>query len=166
MALDEAGFEILFKKNFKDLCRFASRYIKDTETAKEIVQDSFVSLWEKRENLDINLQLRSYLMTSVKNKCLNYIRDNKKFIGLPEMENYDFESANYDYLEPDELNTKIETAISELPQKCREIFTMSRYENLKYQEIADKLFISVKTVEAQVSKALQHMRNKLSEYIN
>ena len=165
MALDQDGFEILFKNNFKDLCRFANRYIKDTETAREIVQDAFVSLWEKRESIDINLNLRSYLMTSVKNKSLNYIRDNKKFIGLPEIENYDIESESFDHLESEELNEKIEAAISELPEKCRKIFTLSRYENLKYQEIAEKLQISVKTVEAQVSKALQHMRSKLSEYI-
>lgn len=166
LSLDEASFEILFKNNFKGLCRFASKYIKDIETVKEIVQDVFVSLWGKKENIDLNNQVKSYLMTSVKNKCLNYIRNNKKFIGdFSEVLNYDFAFEEQDNLMEQELNTKIDNAIAELPEKCRCIFEMSRFENLKYQEIADKMKISVKTVEAQMSKALQHMRNKLADYL-
>jgi RNA polymerase sigma-70 factor, ECF subfamily len=105
----------------------------------------------------------------IHNKCTNYLRDNRKFdryilnienlVDVPE-----YEGA--DSLVEDELKTKIEDAINELPEKCREIFMMSRYENLKYQEIADKLTISVKTVETQMSKALQHMRLRLAEYIS
>jgi RNA polymerase sigma-70 factor, ECF subfamily len=164
--LDEANFEILFKNNFKELCRFASKYIKDVETVKEIVQDTFVNLWSKKESLDMNLQIKSYLITSVKNRCLNYIRNNKKFIeDFSEIENYDIEYEENDFLIEEELNIKIESSIAELPQKCKEIFIMNRYENLKYLEIADKLSISVKTVEAHMSKALKHMRIKLAEYI-
>jgi RNA polymerase sigma-70 factor, ECF subfamily len=113
------------------------------------------------------MKVKSYLITSVKNKCLNYIRNNKKFIeDIADIENYDIEFEENDKLIEEELTNKIEAAIAELPEKCREIFIMSRYENFKYQEIADKLEISVKTVETQMSKALQHMRNKLSDYIN
>lgn len=104
----------------------------------------------------------------IHNKCTNYLRDNRKFdryiLNIEELLDVpEYESS--DSLVAEELKEKIDTAISELPEKCREIFVMNRYENLKYQEIADKLLISVKTVETQMSKALQHMRVKLAEYI-
>jgi len=142
--------------------------VKDFETAKEIVQEAFVSLWEKRETIDMDRQVKSYLSMIIHNKCTNYLRDNRKFdqyiltvenlVDVPEYE-------GSDSLVEEELKIKIESAISELPEKCREIFVMNRYENLKYQEIADKLQISVKTVETQLSKALQLMRIRLAEYL-
>ena len=142
--------------------------MKDFETAKEIVQEAFVSLWEKRETIDMDRQVKSYLSMIIHNKCTNYLRDNRKFdqyiltvenlVDVPEYE-------GSDSLVEEELKIKIESAISELPEKCREIFVMNRYENLKYQEIADKLQISVKTVETQLSKALQLMRIRLAEYL-
>lgn len=150
------------------MCYFAQKYVKDFESAKEIVQDAFISLWEKRETIDMERPVKSYLTMIIHNKCTNYLRDNRKFdqyilnienlIDIPEYESSDSMVA-------DELKTKIDMAISELPEKCREIFLMNRYENLKYQEIAGKLQISVKTVETQMSKALQHMRFRLAEYI-
>jgi RNA polymerase sigma-70 factor (ECF subfamily) len=112
--------------------------------------------------------VKSYLTMVIHNKCTNYLRDNRKFdqyilkienlLDVPEYE-------NTDSMVEDELLLKIDAAIRELPEKCREIFTLNRYEDLKYQQIADKLQISVKTVETQMSKALQHMRLKLSEYL-
>jgi len=151
------------------LCFFAQKYVKDFETAKEIAQDAFISLWEKRETIDMDRAVKSYLTTVIHNKCTNYLRDNRKFDQyILNIENLadipEYEGA--DTMVEGELKTKIDDAISELPEKCREIFMMSRYENLKYQEIADKLDISVKTVETQMSKALQHMRLRLAEYIS
>jgi RNA polymerase sigma-70 factor (ECF subfamily) len=150
------------------LCYFAQKYVKDFETAKEIVQDAFLSLWEKRDTIDMDRPVKSYLAMVIHNKCTNYLRDNRKFdpyilkienlLDVPEYE-------NTDSMVEDELSLKIDAAIRELPEKCREIFTLNRYEDLKYQQIADKLQISVKTVETQMSKALQHMRLKLSEYL-
>jgi len=104
----------------------------------------------------------------IHNKCTNYLRDNRKFDPyILDLENIldvpEYESS--DSLVTDELKTKIDTAIGELPEKCREVFTLNRFENLKYQEIADKLQISVKTVETQMSKALQHLRARLSDYL-
>jgi RNA polymerase sigma-70 factor, ECF subfamily len=151
------------------LCYFAQKYVKDFETAKEIVQDSFISLWEKRDTIDMERPVKSYLTMIIHNKCTNYLRDNRKFdrfildieklVDVPEYEDSDSMVEN-------ELKTKIDTAIEDLPDKCREIFFMSRFGNLKYQEIANKLQISVKTVETQMSKALQHMRVRLAEYIS
>jgi RNA polymerase sigma-70 factor (ECF subfamily) len=136
--------------------------------AREITQEAFISLWEKRGIIDLSKPVKTYLSTTVRNKCLNYLRDNKKF----NREILDFEGLVTDktYDQPDrmveaEIRAKIVKAIDELPVKCREIFVLNRHENLKYQEIANRLEISVKTVEAQMSKALQHMRDRLAEFL-
>lgn len=166
--LDEITFEQLFRSHFKGLTWFAVRYVKDIETAKEIVQDAFINLWEKRESIDLSKSVKSYLTSSVYNKSLNHIRDNKKFDrDILTFENLSSETSyeQTDRLVTTELDNKIKDAIEELPEKCREVFIMSRFQNLKYQEIADKLQISVKTVEAQMSKALQHMRVRLTDYL-
>jgi len=159
---------LLFKSSFKGLTRFAQKYVKDFETAKEIVQDAFITLWEKRETIDLSKPVKSYLTTIIYNKSLNYLRDNKKFNkDILNFENLypvsDHDSG--DKLVAAEISRKINKAIEELPEKCREIFVLNRFENLKYQQVADKLQISIKTVETQMSKALQHMREKLVDYI-
>ena len=166
--MDENSFENLFRGEFKGLCLFALRYVRDMETAKEIVQDSFLNLWEKRAGIDMEKSVKSYLTTSIKHKCFNYLRDNKKFnsnLIISEIQQEEFSFENNDILIEKELRARINTAVNELPLKCREVFLLSRYENLKYHEIAVKLQISVKTVETQMSKALQHLRQRLSDYI-
>ncbi|MDY0101405.1 MAG: RNA polymerase sigma-70 factor [Lentimicrobium sp.] len=165
---DREEFEKLFRANFKGLCFFAQKYVKDFETAREIVQDSFISLWEKRDSIDAGRQVKSYLTSIIHNKCHNYLRDNQKFNHrLLEIENLSeiSDMVDSDLLVTKELKLAIQDAIGELPEKCREVFLLSRYENLKYKEIAVKLGISVKTVETQMSKALQHLRVRLAEYM-
>lgn len=168
MILSENELEALFKSHFKGLCKFADSYLKDYEVSKEIVQDAFVSLWMKRESIDPEKQVKSYLTTTVRNKCLNYLRDNRKFNKeLVEIESR-FETAfieQPDFLVQSELRSGIDNAIQELPEKCRHIFILNRFENLRYQQIAEKLNISVKTVETQMSKALSHLRTRLSEFL-
>ena len=166
--LDERGLELLFRSHFDGLCRFAVDYVKDQEAAREIVQEVFVGLWERRATIDLSRPVKSYLSTSVRNRCLNHLRDNRKFSGgLLELE----ELAGADGYEPHDrlseadLGGRIDTAIGELPDRCREVFTLSRHGNLRYQEIADQLGISVKTVETQMSKALSHMRIRLAEFL-
>lgn len=166
--LNEEIFEKLFREHFKGLCFLATRYVKDMETAREIVQDVFVAFWEKRANIDLSKSPKSYLGTSVYNKCLNYLRDNRKFnkdLLIAENLFTDVPAEATDVLVVEEITKKIESAIAELPEKCREIFVMNRFEQLKYHEIAEKLQLSVKTVESQMSKALQHMRLRLADYI-
>lgn len=167
--LDESVFEQLFRSHFKGLSHFAITFVKDDETAREIVQEAFLNLWEKRNSIDLSKPVKGYLTTSVRNRCLNYLRDHRKFShDLLAIE----QTTGNDYFEqPDklveaEIRKKIADSIVELPEKCREIFVLSRSENLKYQEIADKLQISVKTVETQMSKALQHLRARLGEYLS
>jgi len=166
--LDKTTFESLFRDEFKGLCFFAFQYTKDYDTAREITQEAFINLWEKRESIDLSKQVKTYLSTAVRNKCLNWLRDNKKF----NKEILDIEEllSNKSYIQPDrlveaEIRDIIKKAIEDLPEKCREIFVLNRQDNMKYQEIAIQLDISVKTVESQMSKALQHMREQLAEFL-
>ncbi len=159
---------MLFRGHFSGMCFFAQKYVKDFEAAREIVQEAFLSLWEKRETIDMDRPVKSYLTMVIHNKCTNYLRDNRKFDqnilnieNLLDVPEYD----DADSMVHDELKDIIDSAIAELPDKCREVFVMNRYDNLKYKEIADQLQISVKTVETQMSKALQHMRVRLAEYV-
>lgn len=164
----ESEFEKLFKSQFKELCFFAQLYIKDIDTAKEIVQEVFISLWEKRDSIEEGKSIITYLKSSIANKSINYLRDNKKFDKeILRFENLYPEAGNSvsDILVVDELRILIDDAINELPDKCKEIFLLNRFGNLKYKEISIKLDITLKTVEGQMAKALQHMRNKLIHYI-
>jgi RNA polymerase sigma-70 factor (ECF subfamily) len=165
--LDKQLFEQLFREFFSPLCNFACGYVNDLDTAKEIVQEVFINLWNKRETIVSDSTVKAYLYTSVKNRCLNYIRDHKKFRSYIldveiEAENMGFES---DSLTQTEAQMKIQQAIETLPEKCKEVFILSRFDEMKYKEIADKLEISVKTVEAQISKALKILREELKELI-
>ncbi|GAB4301463.1 MAG: RNA polymerase sigma-70 factor [Marinilabiliales bacterium] len=163
--LDETSFEVLFKEHFTVLCAFARKYIRDLDASKEVVHDVFINLWNKRDSIDIDKPVKSYLFTSVHNRCLNYIRDNKKF----DRENTLVENlkskevVDRDFIIEAETEARIKKAIDELPPKCKEVFLLSRYENMKYHEIADKCGISIKTVEGQISRALKMLRAKLSD---
>lgn len=168
--LNRERFEVIFRTEFKGLCYLAQKVVKDPEAAREIVQEAFVNLWEKRDSIDQDRNIRSYLATGIYNRSLNWLRDNRKFnVSLLELENLSdtagIESVDNDNLAETELHELIQKSINELPEKCREVFVLSRYENMKYKEIADQLDISVKTVEAQMSKALQHLRLRLADYI-
>lgn len=119
--------------------------------------------------MDMNRNIKSYLFTSVHNRCLNYIRDNKKFdrenVEIEKLDNH-FDWDASDKLQELELEAKIKKAIDSLPEKCREVFMLSRFEDLKYAEIAEKLNISIKTVEAQMGKALKTLRTQLASYVS
>ncbi|MDP4281705.1 MAG: RNA polymerase sigma-70 factor [Bacteroidota bacterium] len=167
-SFDKAAFEQLFRMHFKTLTYFALRYVKDQDTAHEIVQDAFMGLWEKRETIDPERSVTSYLSTSVRNKCLNHLRNTKKFSDeLLSLENLP-QDAFYEQplrLTESEITLRILQSTAELPEKCREVFELSRNEHLKYEEIAQRLNISVKTVETQISKALAHFRIRLKEFM-
>jgi RNA polymerase sigma-70 factor, ECF subfamily len=158
------AFEQLFKSLFKPLCAFATKYVGDTDEAKNIVHEIFVALWEKYETLPADTNYKSYLYTSARNRCLNYIRDKKKHLMLEQLTDHpatELETA----LEATELENKIDHVVQSLPEKCRMVFEMNRIEGLKYAQIAEKMQISIKTVEAQMSKALSILREQLKEFI-
>lgn len=163
---DEKSFEILFHKYYKFLCQYAAKIINDDSAAEEIVQDFFVKIWEKRETLNIETSVKNYLFRSVKNLCINYIQHNKTKYNyakkvISEIEN---NFSDDDSFPETELSQKIEESINSLPEKRKEIFRLSRQEGLKYQEIAEKLNISIKTVETQMSLAIKTLRDKLKNY--
>lgn len=162
--MDRDSFEILFREYFTPLMFFAKKILSDEEDAREVVHQVFVNLWEKREKIDWSESMKSYLFTSVHNRSLNVVRDRKKFSAeeVPEMAGEWDVSAQ---IESMELEEKISEALQSLPEKCRQVFEMNRFEGLKYSEIALKLGISIKTVENQMSKALKILREKLIKYL-
>ena len=160
-------FEEMFRTYFTSLCYFAQKYIPDLDSSKEIVHSIFISIWEKRDEFDFEKPAKSYLFTSVYNRCMNFIRDQKKFVDSENSELLlENEAVNNNHLEAAELESRIWKVINNLPEKCREIFVLNRFEDKKYAEIADHLNISVKTVEAQMSKALRVLRDHLKDYIH
>jgi len=166
-SLDKRLFEQLFQEHFVHLCNFAQSFIYDLDEAKEIVQEVFTNLWLKKSEISTDRSIKSYLYTSVRNRCLNFIRDHKKFRSqLLDLDTAGFDMAyDVDVSGISELEHKVEKAIDSLPEKCAEVFKLSRFEEMKYKEIGEKLNISKKTVEAQISKALKHLRQELNEYI-
>jgi RNA polymerase sigma-70 factor (ECF subfamily) len=157
-------FEKMFRDFFTPLVWYAMKIVKDQDTAREIVHSVFVTLWEKADSIDFTRPVKPYLYTSVYNRSVNYLRDHKKFTGEEKINPEAFVKDD-DSLESQEMEERIYAAIAGLPDKTREIFELSRFENKKYQEIADIHKISIKTVEARMSEALKILRVKLSDYI-
>ncbi len=165
---DESSFERMFRTFYPRLCAYARTILSDNEEAEEVVQSLFCRLWEQRATLDVTTSVQAYLFRAVRNASLNQIkkvqiRDAYKVLNLEEMnQNPEFQP---DHATTDDLRTRIEKAIADLPEQCRLIFKMSRFEELKYKEIADSLGISVKTVENQMGKALKILRFKLADFL-
>jgi RNA polymerase sigma-70 factor, ECF subfamily len=164
VAKDLPSYEKLFRELFKPLCGFAMKYVGDLDEARNLVHEVFITVWEKFDLLPPDTNYKSYLFTSVRNRCLNYLRDKKNHLSLEKMAEDKFSETNTQ-LETAELEKEIELAIQSLPDKCRQVFELNRMEGLKYAEIAEKLGISVKTVEAQMSKALSVLREHLREFL-
>ena len=168
------SFEEVFINYCPYLEKFAEGYVVNSEEASDIVQSVFLTFWECKEKLKADTNLNNYLITLTKNKCLNYLKHLKAKqnylqsltpgINALLFNTYALEQLNENKLILDELASTIEKAIDSLPVQCREIFIMSRFENMKYHEIADKLGISIKTVEKKMSISLEILRVKLKDY--
>jgi RNA polymerase sigma-70 factor (family 1) len=160
------NFESLFRLYYSPLVVYACKFVSDMDIAREIVQDFFVRLYEKRQSLTIDTSVKSYLYRSVYNCCINFI--NQRNIQDKHLKNIDLERDDEDNLENEinrvELQQRIYDVIETLPVKCRRIFKMNRLEGMKNEEIAFQLGLSKRTVETQISKALKILRNKLADY--
>ena len=162
---EELAFRQLFDIYYRRLVAFANNMLADSDLSRGVVQDVFVMLYEKRNELNIHTSLKSHLFQSVRNRCLNIIKHDKikrihhqKIYESGSEIEQPFESLEYDELE--NLLTKI---IEELPGECKKIFKMSRYDGLSNQQIAEQLALSKRTVETQISKALKRLREELAK---
>jgi RNA polymerase sigma-70 factor (ECF subfamily) len=168
MIRDVSDFEKLFKLHYSRLCSYANLFLNDPDAAEDVVQEVFFKLWKNREELVISTTIKSYLFRAVRNGCMNVIdhisiRDAHKIINEEDMK--ESESNLIDETILSELEQRIKETIDQLPAERRKIFILSRYEGLKYREIADRLNISVKTVENQMYQALKFMREGLVDYL-
>ncbi len=161
---DIGQFESLFRSTYSSLVNYARTLLKDNDTAEEIVQDLFYIMWRDRKKIKIISSLNGYLFRSVYNKSMHYLEHQKvvkrhagKAVAGISIDTED----PAEVLKYKELHEKIAKIIEKLPERCARIFCMSRFEGLKYSEIAEELSISVKTVEANMGKALKEFRNEL-----
>jgi RNA polymerase sigma-70 factor (ECF subfamily) len=165
---DKIAFEKAFRAFYAALCNYALSLVKDKDESEEVVQNVFFNIWNKRTALQVSGSLKSYLYRSVHNECLNKIKHVK--MKTTYAEDYrknasgSFDNAA-DHLHAKELGQKINTAIDSLPEQCGNVFKLSRFENLKYNEIAQHLNISIKTVENHMGKALKILREQLKDYL-
>lgn len=169
-AENEWAFEQVFKTNFKGLHAYAYTIIREDAMAEEVVQNVFCRLWEKTGQLQVKESVTAYLYRAVYNESLNYLKHRKVKTAYQSYSKHHMnqsadEGGASKKLMLRDLEEKLGTALAELPQQCRTIFQMSRFEELKYQEIADKLGISIKTVENQMGKALRLLRLKLVDFL-
>jgi RNA polymerase sigma-70 factor, ECF subfamily len=163
---DIKEFETLFRSSYASLVKYAGTLIKDQDTAEEIVQDLFFRLWQNKEKLNIESSLNGYLFRSVHNSCLHHIEHLKVVSRHAREAALEPETGTEDpaeMLQYSELQAKIARILERLPERCGKIFCMNRFEGMKYSEIAEKLSVSVKTVEANMGKALKEFRKALAE---
>jgi RNA polymerase sigma-70 factor (ECF subfamily) len=165
---DEAAFEQVFKTYFKGLHGYACSILKDEIVAEEIVQNVFFKLWDRSEKLSISGSITAYLYRAVNNESLNYLKHQKVKMAHGLFVTYrkegQTESAS-GKLQLKELEARLRDALNDLPEQCRTIFQLSRFEELRYREIAEHLGLSVKTVENQMGKALKILREKLIDLL-
>jgi len=166
---DEAVFELVFKTHYKNLHSYAFTILKDEDEAEEMVQQVFFKLWERSEKLTIEGPIAAYLYRAVHNESLNFLKHKKvkethRLHVVYSMKNKSEQPQGK--ILSKELENKFKEALNKLPEQCRTVFQLSRFENLKYKEIAEKLQISVKTVENHMGKALKLLRIHLIDFLS
>jgi len=158
-----SSFEDFFRKNYHVACLVALRYLKNEQEAEDIVQETFLYLWEKRRELEVQRNLKQYLFQAVKNRSINYIQREKQIHQSAEVDFNQIEDSADDFSN-EELAVKISRSIESLPPQCKKIFTMAYMDNLTYIEIADTLHLSKNTIKTQMGIAYKILRNKLKKY--
>ena len=165
---DKSAFSIIFAYYYADLVMFACTFLKDKQEAEEVVQDMFIRLWENRQALFITTSLKSFLLKSVQNKCIDTIRHLKimdKYQMLVRDNPLLFENDTENYLLHSELENDLNKALRKFPEEISQVFIQSRFNGFTYHEIADQLKISVRTVEVRMGKALALLRDELKDYL-
>ena len=167
---DEKAFNYIFQTYYSDLFSYANKILNDKEEAKEVLQNVYFKLWEKRNKLDINRSVKCYLFKSIYNECMNKIKHQKiHYKVVSELQTKSFEETNenkINFCGKTELVSMVKETINLLPPKCKTVFILSRVHQLKNKEIAKQLNISHKTVENHITKALKVFRITLFDYIN
>lgn len=162
---DQQALNQLFQRYYEDLVRAAEQLVITQEIAEEIIQDFFLHLWLKRTTLEINGKVSSYFFVAIKNRSINYLKSQYAKLHFVEpSEALSLAATERENLEANELASVIQEAIDKLPKKCRTIFLLSRRSELTYQEIANELTISKKTVETQMGIALKRLRTYVDQY--
>jgi RNA polymerase sigma-70 factor (ECF subfamily) len=159
-------FQSVFSDYYDRLCQYAFTILRDMDESEDLVQTMFVKWWERREEIMINQTVKAYLYRSVYNLCMNQLEHRQ--VKKKHLDHSIHEWANEKQLPevfPNELEESISSAINQLPEQCKIIFKMSRYDELRYTEIANKLGISPNTVENQISKALKFLRTQLDIFV-
>ena len=165
---DAKAYEALFRQLYEPLCRYAFSILQNYEETEDIVQDVFCKLWDQRDKMEIHTSIKSYMYRMVHNSCLNKVK--KTQMQSEHHEQMAFGSVlscnNVEYaLSHKELSQQIDLAVAALPERCRQVFFLSRMQQLSYAEIAQELQISPNTVETQIVKALKTLRLKLKDYL-
>lgn len=165
---DELAFEKIFRRYYNRLCNYANTILLNADEAEEMVQATFLSMWENRLRIDIHTSIKSYLYRAVHNHCLNALKHKK--VKQQHRTYYEYhaetshESTSQQLL-TDEMQQQLNKAIEAMPNQCRSVFLLSRFENFTYAEIAAQLNISIKTVDKHMVKALKILREKLKDYL-
>jgi len=163
---DRKAMKELFHQHYKVVCSSIYRYVRNKETVEDIAQEVFIKLWQKKNQLNITGAIGPYIRRMAINEAISHLRKSKHY--MEDIETADAEKGATEVEEKylyKELNNNITDAINTLPPKCRAVFQLSRFEQLSYKEIAERLEISVKTVENQMGKALKVMRRELRSYL-
>ena len=162
---DQAAFTEIYQRYWKKLFTVATNKIQDLEEAREIVQNVFISLWNRREQLEINSSLQNYLAVSVKYRVINLLaRLNTKRFYLDSLDQAEIDDSTQQWLDFMELKEQLSKLVNDLPEKCRIVFIMSREEGHSHKEISKKLGISEKTIEGHLTKAIKLLKDQLNNY--
>ena len=163
---DEAAFEAYYKQTHQAYCLMANRYLRDRAAARQVVNDVFLALWSKSDSIRIETSLRAYIYRAVINRSLNLLKKQRRqAAGVAELTELRDPTEEIKRMEENELKARLLNAIEELPEQCGKVFRMSRFQHMKRQEIADKLGISVKTVQHHIARALADLHRVWNSYI-
>ncbi len=171
---EEDSFEILFNHYFPRLCSYASIFVKCPDVAEEIVQETFINIWEKRLSISVKTSFKAYIYRCIHNNCINYLHNQKyltrnnesvrsEILKQTELNIQNRNTEILDKMVSDEFNAEFSKAFESLPQQCQEVFRLCRYEKLSYLEAGEKLGVSVNTIKTQMKRAIAKLKECLEQ---